>query len=105
MPLWAASIEANNPSATQKVIKDTFALQTVPKEALNIGLAGVLPYLATSAATVYCALEMNHSATHGTGWLLNEVTAEGLLHLLEPIQVGYGAVVRFPATAQPTIPN
>lgn len=56
-------------------------------------MAGVLPYLATSAATVYCAFEMNHAAKTGAGWLLSEATAEGFLHILEPLQVGYGAVV------------
>lgn len=78
----------------QKVIKDTFALNEVPKEAYNIGLAGVLPYLATSTATVVCAFELN-GASHngGVGFLMSEKTAELCLHVLEPLQVGYGAVV------------
>ncbi|KAB8337288.1 hypothetical protein FH972_021589 [Carpinus fangiana] len=76
------------------VIKDTFALDSVPKEAYNIGLAGVLPYLATSTATVACAFELNAAAKNGgIGYLMNERTAELCLQVLEPLQVGYGAVV------------
>ena len=58
-----------------------------------MGLAGVLPYLATSLSTVYCAWELNHAAEAGTGLFLNEKLAEQALHILEPLQVGYGAVV------------
>ena len=63
-------------------------------QAYRIGLAGVLPYLATSAATMACAFELN-TASHngGIGWLLEENTAATCLHVLEPLQVGYGAVV------------
>lgn len=56
-------------------------------------MAGVLPYLATSLSSVYCAYEINHASAHGTGLLLSEETAELLLHVIEPLQVGYGAVV------------
>lgn len=58
-----------------------------------MGLAGVLPYMATSLSTVYCAWEINHAADTGSGLFLTERFAEQLLHLIEPIQVGYGAVV------------
>lgn len=67
-------------------------MKDVPKEAYYIGLAGVLPYLATSISTVSCAFELNH-ATAGYGYVLSTQTAEALLHILEPLQVGYGAVV------------
>lgn len=78
----------------QKVIKDTFALNDVPREALVIGLAGVLPYLATSAGTVFCAFELSSAhANGGMGYLLSQHSAELGLHILEPLQVGYGAVV------------
>lgn len=60
-----------------------------------MGLAGVLPYMATSLSTVYCAWEINHAADVGTGLLLSEKNAELMLHIIEPIQVGYGAVVGF----------
>ena len=79
----------------QKVIKDTFNFEAVPTEAYRIGLAGVLPYLATSTATVLCAFEYNNAAhMGGMGYFLSEKTAELFLHVLEPLQVGYGAVVR-----------
>lgn len=77
----------------QAVIKETFALDQVPKEALNIGLAGVIPYLVTSASTVFCAVEIHHAASYGSGYLLSGPTAEAFLNVLEPLQVGYGAVV------------
>ena len=58
-----------------------------------MGMAGVLPYMATSLSTVYCAWEINHAAETGAGFLMSERTAELLLHIIEPLQVGYGAVV------------
>ena len=81
--------------AGQKVIKETFTLNEVPKEALYFGLAGVVPYLATSLNTCYLAWEINNNAIHGSGFLLSGDTASFLLHLTEPIQVGYGAVVSY----------
>lgn len=59
-------------------------------------MAGVIPYMATSLSTVYAAWEINHAATTGTGFLLNEKSAELLLHVLEPLQIGYGATVSIP---------
>lgn len=59
-------------------------------------MAGVMPYMATSLSTVYAAWEINHAATTGTGFLLNEKSAELLLHVLEPLQIGYGATVSIP---------
>lgn len=56
-------------------------------------MAGVLPYLATSLSTVYCAWEIKHAAETGVGLLMSGNTAELLLHVLEPLQIGYGAVV------------
>ena len=85
-------------SLFQAVIKETFALRDVPREALMIGLAGVLPYLATSLSTVYLAWDINYSHATGHGFLVSGQTAEALLHIIEPLQVGYGAVVRFPRT-------
>lgn len=77
----------------QKTIKDTFSLEGVPREAYWIGMAGVLPYMATSLSTVYAAWEINHAAATGTGFLMNEKSAELFLHILEPLQIGYGATV------------
>ncbi|KAN0071323.1 Protein of unknown function (DUF3429) domain containing protein [Elaphomyces granulatus] len=76
-----------------KTIKDTFSLRDVPKEALYFGMAGVVPYLATSLETVYLAWEMNNAATTGSGFLISGQTAELMLHMIEPLQIGYGAVI------------
>ncbi|KAF2178340.1 hypothetical protein K469DRAFT_336403 [Zopfia rhizophila CBS 207.26] len=73
-------------------IKETFSLTEVPRQAYYIGLAGVLPYLATSLSTVFCAWEINH-ATAGLGFMMTSKTAEALLHVLEPLQIGYGAMI------------
>lgn len=68
-------------------------MSEVPKEALYIGLAGVIPYMATSLSTVYLAYDINHADVHGSGLLMDPATAEILLHIIEPLQIGYGAVV------------
>jgi len=70
-----------------KVIKDTFSLAEVPKEALYLGMAGVIPYLATSLETVYLSYEINRAASLGDGLLLSGQSAELFLHMLEPLQV------------------
>ena len=74
-------------------IKETFALREVPREALYLGLAGVLPYLATSLSTVYLAFDINHVSADGSNFFFSQSTAEALLHIIEPLQIGYGAVV------------
>ncbi|KAJ9251253.1 hypothetical protein DTO280E4_479 [Paecilomyces variotii] len=79
--------------AEAKVIKDTFSLHDVPKEALYLGMAGVVPYLVTSIDTAYLAWEINNAAETGDGVFISGQTAELMLHMLEPIQVGYGAVI------------
>ncbi|TKA75456.1 hypothetical protein B0A49_05713 [Cryomyces minteri] len=79
--------------ADLRTIKETFSLTDVPRQAYYIGLAGVLPYLGTSLSTVYCAWEITNSAESGSGFLLSHQTAELALHILEPLQIGYGAVV------------
>lgn len=75
------------------MIRDTFALNEVPREALYIGLAGVVPYMVTSLSTVYLAFDINHASEVGSGYIFSSQTAELLLHVIEPIQIGYGAVV------------
>lgn len=65
----------------------------MPRQAYWMGMAGVVPYAATSLSTVFCAYEISHSANTGSGILFSEKTAELLLHVIEPLQVGYGAVV------------
>ncbi|KAK5451658.1 hypothetical protein LTS15_007918 [Exophiala xenobiotica] len=76
-----------------KTIKETFTLQDVPRQALYVGLAGVMPYLATSLTTVYLSFDIQYAANHGQGFLLSGETAEALLHVIEPIQLGYGASI------------
>lgn len=56
-------------------------------------MAGVIPYLATSLETVYLSYEINRAATTGDGLIFSGQSAELMLHMLEPIQIGYGAVV------------
>ena len=85
----------------KQTIRDTFSLQDVPKQAYYMGLAGVLPYAATAVSTVYCSWELNHAAHTGAGFILDERTAEVLLHIIEPLQIGYGAVVSIPGTFSP----
>lgn len=77
-----------------ETIKDTFSLSEVPRDALLIGAAGVIPYAATSLSTVYLAFDINHSHSHGIGYLFSPETAHQLLALVTPVQIGYGAVVR-----------
>ncbi|KIX05184.1 uncharacterized protein Z518_06056 [Rhinocladiella mackenziei CBS 650.93] len=74
-------------------IKETFSLQEIPREALYVGLAGVIPYLATSLTTVYLSFDIQYAATHGQGFLMSGEMAENLLHIIEPIQLGYGASI------------
>ncbi|KAI1343748.1 hypothetical protein F5Y15DRAFT_367831 [Xylariaceae sp. FL0016] len=78
-------------------VKETFSLESVPKESYYLGLAGTLPYLATSLSTVYLSWVINtpwpttSSATNSV--LIDHDTARQLLSTLEPIQLGYGAVI------------
>jgi hypothetical protein len=59
-------------------------------------MAGVVPYLATSLQTVYLSYEINRAAALGDGLVFSGETAELMLHMLEHVQVGYGAVVSTP---------
>lgn len=80
-------------SCPQRTVKETFALNEVPREALVVGMAGVLPYLGTALSTTYLAWDINHASLTGEGFLVSGPTAELLLHIIEPLQIGYGAVV------------
>lgn len=79
--------------AAQRTVKETFALKSVPKEVYYIGMAGMFPYVTISSTTLYLAWDINYAYQSGMGYLVSEGTAEHLLHLLEPIQVGLGAVI------------
>lgn len=62
-----------------------------------MGLAGVVPYLATSLSTVVLSFDIQYAATHGQGLLFSGNVSEQLLHIIEPLQLGYGASVRNPS--------
>ncbi|KAJ4410032.1 hypothetical protein N0V85_004008 [Neurospora sp. IMI 360204] len=96
-----SAVKAKNPSESLKddlgLVKDTLALKTVPREAYALGFAGTIPYLATSLSTVYLSWNLNQRYPSESG-LLNTIlfrheTVKDLLAIIEPIQVGYGAVL------------
>ncbi|KAK4234212.1 hypothetical protein C8A03DRAFT_38028 [Achaetomium macrosporum] len=78
-------------------VKETFALGSVPREAYALGLAGTLPYLATSLSTVFLSWNLNidypTQSLHLNSLLFDHDAAAHWLQVLEPIQVGYGAVI------------
>ena len=75
------------------MIRETFALREVPKEVTALGLAGLIPYALTSSTTLFLAYDVKNIHQYGTGWFFSESQATTLLHFLEPVQVGYGAVI------------
>lgn len=81
----------------QNTIKDTFALSTVPREAYAVGLAGTLPYLATSLSTVFLSWNLNTQWPTDShllnSFMFSNESAAQWMHILEPIQMGYGAVI------------
>lgn len=81
----------------QTRLKETLALETVPPLSYTLGLAGTIPYLATSLATVFLSWDMNAQWPSQSQFLnhfmISHEKAAHYLHLLEPIQVGYGAVI------------
>ncbi|KAK4203398.1 hypothetical protein QBC40DRAFT_274707 [Triangularia verruculosa] len=78
-------------------VKDTFALSSVPREPYLLGLAGTLPYLGTSLATVYLSWNLNTKFPTDSSFLnsfmFSHEAASQWLHILEPIQVGYGVAL------------
>ncbi|KAI5810308.1 hypothetical protein DFH27DRAFT_476109 [Peziza echinospora] len=76
-----------------RIVRDTFKLSDVPKDVLLVGMGGIIPYVVTSFSTIGLAWELNYAQTHGDGYLLSHQTALELMHVLEPVQVGYGAVI------------
>ncbi|RYP92092.1 hypothetical protein DL770_001753 [Monosporascus sp. CRB-9-2] len=79
------------------IVKDTFRLNTVPKESYVLGLAGTIPYLATSLSTVYLSWDLNTDFPSQSQFinnlLISHESAQHWLGLLEPLQLGYGAVI------------
>ncbi|XDG02740.1 hypothetical protein ABKA04_002355 [Annulohypoxylon sp. FPYF3050] len=80
-----------------ETVKETFALSDVPKEPYILGLAGTLPYLATSISTVYLSWDLNtewpSTSNFVNSILISHDTAHNLLSIIEPIQLGYGAII------------
>ncbi|KAI8625070.1 hypothetical protein F5Y19DRAFT_451544 [Xylariaceae sp. FL1651] len=80
-----------------KTVQETFSLSNVPKESYWLGLAGTLPYLGTSLSTVYLSWVLNTtwptSSKFANNLMIDHETARQLLDTLEPIQLGYGAVI------------
>ncbi|OTB04916.1 hypothetical protein M426DRAFT_320489 [Hypoxylon sp. CI-4A] len=78
-------------------VKDTFDLSSVPREPYFLGLAGTLPYWATSLSTVYLSWNLNtewpSTSNFVNNILISHDTARHLLDIIEPIQLGYGAVI------------
>ncbi|KND86586.1 hypothetical protein TOPH_08789 [Tolypocladium ophioglossoides CBS 100239] len=79
------------------IVKDTFRLSQVPRESHILGLAGTVPYLATSLSTVFLAWNLTKNVPSGNSLydviLVNHETARHLLSVIEPLQLGYGAVI------------
>ncbi|KAL2261108.1 hypothetical protein VTK26DRAFT_4696 [Humicola hyalothermophila] len=78
-------------------IKETIALKKVPYHASLLGLAGTIPYFGTSLSTMYLSWNLN-TQWQPSNYLFNMVfldhdIARAWLQVLEPIQIGYGAVI------------
>ncbi|KAM0334974.1 hypothetical protein ACHAQA_000008 [Verticillium albo-atrum] len=79
------------------IVQDTFELSDVPKQPYWLGLAGTLPYFGTSLATVYLSWDLNthwpSSSTFINHIHMNHESAQYWLNFLEPVQLGYGAII------------
>ncbi|KUI68026.1 hypothetical protein VM1G_03083 [Cytospora mali] len=86
-------LRPDDPNTSEGVKKDV----SVPPIAYKLGLAGTLPYLGTSLATVYLSWDMNAEWPSQSQFLnhimMSHENATHYLHLLEPIQIGYGAII------------
>ncbi|KAH7011289.1 hypothetical protein EDB80DRAFT_711514 [Ilyonectria destructans] len=79
------------------VVKDTFSFSSVPRESRILGLAGTLPYMGTSLSTLFLSWDLNKQSPTGNSLydavVVDHETAKHLLSIIEPIQLGYGAVL------------
>ncbi|KAI2622271.1 hypothetical protein GGS21DRAFT_534737 [Xylaria nigripes] len=93
----SVQIPASGVKSDLKTVKETLSLSSVPKEPYLLGLAGTLPYLGTSVSTVYLAWVINtarpSSSTFANDLMINKDVASHILAMIEPIQLGYGAVI------------
>ncbi|KAI5300631.1 hypothetical protein KEM55_006062 [Ascosphaera atra] len=91
--------ESPNYSAKEQVasefgiVKETYGAFNAPKEAMYLGMAGVLPYFATSLVTAGLSRQASFGITEGATSVLTPETIKMVLSVLEPIQIGYGAVI------------
>ncbi|KAI0966088.1 hypothetical protein F4678DRAFT_450768 [Xylaria arbuscula] len=80
-----------------ETVKETFSLSGAPSEPYRLGLAGTIPYLGTSISTVYLAWVLNTPwpapSQFANSIMISPETASQLMATLEPIQLGYGAVI------------
>lgn len=60
---------------------------------MYLGLAGVLPYLATSIVTATMSYQTKLAIEQGHTTMFTPETVHRILDVMEPIQIGYGAVV------------
>jgi len=58
-----------------------------------MGLLGLAPYLATSVMVLVCSWEIEQAGLGRSGLLMTPETAKTLLGILEPTQIGLGAVI------------
>lgn len=81
----------------QETVKQTFSLAGVPRLSYILGLAGTTPYLATSTSVLYLAWARNTEWPTDSSLLNNllipQEMANHWLGVVEPIQLGYGAVI------------
>lgn len=69
----------------------------MPRESHALGLADTVPYLATSLSTVFLAWDLEQTLPTGStlydSVFVSHETARFLLGVIEPLQLGYGAVI------------
>lgn len=69
----------------------------MPRESKVLGLAGTIPYFATSLSTVYLGWDLKQELPSGNAFydaiIIDHGTAQYLLSIIEPVQLGYGAVI------------
>jgi hypothetical protein len=69
-------------------------MKEVPKDLSLMGLMGLIPYVATSGTSLFLAWDLARAVERGTTpFLLSQQSAQNLLAVVEPIQLGYGAVL------------
>jgi hypothetical protein len=81
----------------QNRVVETVALKSVPPAYYRLGLAGTVPYVFTSLSTVYLSWNLNTQWPTDNqllnSFMVSNQTASEFLQHLEPIQLGYGAVI------------